>query len=381
MINKCISMIKTDRFSFFLIIMILIASACAGQKNIAKPIKKPSSPSRPAAQEPKKPLPVHDIRALSYTVEGISFSMKLAPGGTFPTGTDDAGRMTVKNPFWLAESEVTYELWYKVAVWARKNGYVFNDQGREGNMGIDGAAPSGTKGMPVTMMTWRDAVVWCNALTEYYNSLNGSEPDLDFVYYTDAAYTSPLKKSVKGAVNMKAGGQDNPYIKAAARGNMSMDKCTAKGFRLPTIAEWECAARWRGTPTGETIFLGNQYWTKGNTFSGSDRPSSDLKASDAVAWYTMNSSISNPGTDTGKRGTHAVKRKKPNTLGLYDMSGNVYEYCFDWHPKAVGNLRIGRGGAYNVEAAYMGCGFIFLMNPWASSEDYGFRIARSEIFQ
>ncbi len=380
MIKKCISMKKTNRFTPILVIMLLLVNACAGQKNIAKPIQKPGSPSRPTAQKPTKSLPAQNVRTLTYAVEGISFSMKLAPGGTFPTGTDDAGRMTVKDPFWLAESEVTYELWYKVAAWAKKNGYTYNEPGREGNMGSDGAAPSGTKGMPATMMTWRDAVVWCNALTEYYNSLNGSEPDLDFVYYTDAAYTSPLKKSVKGAVNMKVGGQDSPYIKAAARGNTSMDKCTAKGFRLPTIAEWECATRWRGMPTGETIFLGNQYWTKGNTFSGSDSPSSDLKASDAVAWYTMNSSISNPGTDSGKRGTHAVKRKKPNALGLYDMSGNVYEYCFDWHPKAVGNLRIGRGGCYNVEAAYMGCGFIFLINPWASNEDYGFRIARSEKF-
>ncbi|MBP9024472.1 MAG: hypothetical protein KBH06_14820, partial [Spirochaetes bacterium] len=73
MIKKCISIIKTYRFISFVIIMILIASACAGQKNIAKPIQKPGSPSRPTAQKPTKSLPAQNVRTLTYAVEGISF--------------------------------------------------------------------------------------------------------------------------------------------------------------------------------------------------------------------------------------------------------------------------------------------------------------------
>ncbi|MBQ3247480.1 MAG: formylglycine-generating enzyme family protein [Alistipes sp.] len=103
---------------------------------------------------------------------------------------------------------------------------------------------------------------------------------------------------------------------------------TGKKYRLPTEAEWEYAARG-----------GNQ--SKGYKYSGSN----DIGS---VAWYTKNSSSQ----------THPVGQKQPNELGLYDMSGNVYEWCSDWFGRyssgsqtnptgpAKGSRRVLRGGSW-----------------------------------
>ena len=107
-----------------------------------------------------------------------------------------------------------------------------------------------------------------------------------------------------------------------------LDSLTGLAFRLPTEAEWEYAARG-----------GNK--TQDFRFSGSDDP-------DEVAWHNANSGGS----------THSVGSKKPNELGLYDMSGNVYEWCNDWKGKypsepqtnpqgpATGTNRVNRGGRW-----------------------------------
>ena len=112
-----------------------------------------------------------------------------------------------------------------------------------------------------------------------------------------------------------------------------LNQLTGKTFRLPTEAQWEYAARG-----------GNK--SKGYTYSGSN-------AIDDVAWYNDNSD----------RMTHPVKTKAPNELGIYDMSGNVFEWCSDWYGSyssttqtdptgpATGFLRVTRGGCWNYPAA------------------------------
>lgn len=114
-----------------------------------------------------------------------------------------------------------------------------------------------------------------------------------------------------------------------------LNSLTGKQYRLPTEAEWEYAAR------------GGKK-SKGYKYSGSN----DM---DAVAWYSDNSGNT----------THPVGDKQPNELGIYDMSGNVYEWCYDWNgdynsgshqtnPKGSGSgsYRVIRGGCWNRTARF-----------------------------
>jgi|GEM_PF-2526207 len=113
-----------------------------------------------------------------------------------------------------------------------------------------------------------------------------------------------------------------------------LNELTGKKFRLPTEAEWEYAARG-----------GNK--SKGYKYAGSNRL-------DNVAWYDGNSSYK----------THPVKQKQANELGLYDMSGNVWELCYDWFNNysktgqtnpigsTIGFGRVARGGSCGHNAFY-----------------------------
>ena len=113
-----------------------------------------------------------------------------------------------------------------------------------------------------------------------------------------------------------------------------LNELTGETFRLPTEAQWEYAARG-----------GNK--SKGYTYSGSN-------VIDDVAWYLDNLSST----------THPVKTKAPNELGIYDMTGNVLEWCSDWYGSysfaaqtdptgpSTGSIRVNRGGSFNYDATY-----------------------------
>ena len=116
-----------------------------------------------------------------------------------------------------------------------------------------------------------------------------------------------------------------------------LNQMTGKNFRLPTEAEWEYAAR------GGKLSQGYKY-------AGSN----DI---DAVAWYW--SSIPSQSSGTAGYGTQTVATKSPNELGLYDMSGNVWEWCQDWYGSyssdaqtnpagpVSGSYRVHRGGGWD----------------------------------
>ena len=135
-----------------------------------------------------------------------------------------------------------------------------------------------------------------------------------------------------------------------------LNQLTGETFRLPTEAQWEYAARG-----------GNK--SKGYTYSGSNEI-------DEVAWYYDNSDITNP-----------VKTKAPNELGIYDMSGNVWELCSDWKGSyssaaqtdptgpSTGSYRVIRGGGWWYSAAYCRVAYRGNSNPASSSLNLGLRLA------
>ncbi len=137
-------------------------------------------------------------------------------------------------------------------------------------------------------------------------------------------------------------------------------KLNGKHFRLPTEAEWEYAARG-----------GNK--SRGFKYSGSNNI-------DEVAWYNGISNYI----------THPVKQKQPNELGLYDMSGNVREWCLDWYsdyssisqsnPKGAsrGSERIIRGGSYYCMSCYCHLSHRHTSPPNGSDFLTGFRLVLSE---
>ena len=136
-----------------------------------------------------------------------------------------------------------------------------------------------------------------------------------------------------------------------------LNRLTGKNFRLPTEAEWEYAARG-----------GNK--SKGYKYSGSND-------ADAVAWYNKNS---------GSK-TQPVAQKQSNELGLYDMSGNVWEWCQDWYgdytsrsqsnPKGAntGSDRVLRGGSWFDYARYVQVSYRHNCTPDTRFSGYGLRLA------
>ena len=131
---------------------------------------------------------------------------------------------------------------------------------------------------------------------------------------------------------------------------------TGKNYRLPTEAEWEFSAR-----GGKS--------SKGYTYSGSN----DLNA---VAWNTDNS---------GSK-THSVGGKQANELGIYDMTGNVWEWCSDWYGAynsysetnptgaSSGQYRVLRGGSWNVNADYCRSAYRAWIIPDFGYNNFGFRL-------
>jgi formylglycine-generating enzyme required for sulfatase activity len=295
---------------------------------------------------------------VNYSADRVSFNMVYVPAKIFKTGTDDLKTAEVEDSFWIGESEVSYELWEKVYLWATQGRsgtgageYVFTTPGRQG--GAMGTGAVGTNQHPVTSITWRDAMIWCNALTEWYNFRSRSE--YSCVYYTDPGFLRPIR-SVNDSTEITfeiSGSQDAPYVRPGAT-----------GFRLPSSKEWELAARYIIDKNNDGDITDNNEYYPGSYASGASDSYRNFQATSEVAIQSTTS-------------TAGVKSRSPNALGIYDMSGNAWEWCFDWHPLFFGSNRIKRGGSWLDFSTYLQLGIVSYYKPCYEYYYIGFRVAMS----
>ena len=283
---------------------------------------------------------------LHLTATGVSPvvppGMVLIPAGSFVMGDTFGEAWSDELPlhtnyvsaFYMDTNLVSYALWQQVYNWAIANGYSFDNAG-------SGKAAN----HPVQSMTWYDAVKWCNARSEQ----EGRGP----AYYTDAGLS----------VRYRAG-QVAAYVSWSS------------GYRLPTEAEWEKAARGGASghrfPWADTDNISH---SQANYYAGTSYP---YNLSYPTTYHPTFATGSYPYTSP-------VGYFAANGYGLYDMAGNVWQWCWDWYgsypsgsqtdPRgpASGSLRVFRGGSWAYGAIYCRAAYRYGYSPTFRSGNLGFR--------
>lgn len=266
-----------------------------------------------------------------YTSPNIG-TLKYVPAGSFQRDGTPANISTVTTAFRMSQYEITQAQYVAVAGAANPSYFT-------------GAT------LPVERVTWFDAVEFCN--------------DLSVLEKLTPVYTITSRNPGDGS---------HPIASATVTANWS-----ANGYRLPTEMEWMWAAMgatsdrsngYTGTGTNTTGY------TKG--YAGSTEAGGAQANIGDYAWTWENSAD----------GTKVVGTRLPNELGLYDMSGNVWEWVWDWYDgypagplsdywgAASGTIRVRRGGRWNNVAAGATVAYRYSDDPEDRSYDLGFRVVR-----
>ena len=303
---------------------------------------------------------IYDFSAILYR------ELVAVPGGAYNqksgTGSPDNFDHTVSS-FSIGKYEVTYALWYKVRMWAEANGYTFENEGKEGSNGTEGAEPTEQKNEPVSRVSWRDAIVWCNA----YSEVSGYTPSYTF------------------------GGNPIKNAEDAASCDGAVCAWNSNGYRLPSEGEWQYAASYKDGTTWTPYNFASGAWTYYNDISDTSPANGvydNKDTNDAVAvyrYYWNNGSWA----ETGVTKTASAGSRQGNQLGIYDMSGNIAEWCWDWNASyptsaqtdyrgpANGSYRAVRGGNFGFNSQYLTVGIRGSYLPDYVQLTIGFRIARS----
>ncbi len=230
--------------------------------------------------------------------------------------------------FWMKETEVTQAEWQAVM---ENSPSAFSLCGSN---------------CPVEQVSWWDAIQFCNTLS--------SRQGLTLCYSLSGC------SGTAGGGCGEEGGCRGDYMCSSISENPG---CT--GYRLPTEAEWERAYR-AGTTTA---------------FYNGDLTNTDCRDAnlDAIGWYCGNANA-----------THPVSDKAANEWGLHDMSGNVYEWCWDWFdtyslvpqsdpkgPSSGGPFRVIRGGSWFFYAQYCRAASRDFLDPRERTDLIGLRVVRS----
>jgi formylglycine-generating enzyme required for sulfatase activity len=292
------------------------------------------------------------VLGVAYTINTTtSDGMVLVPAGSFTMGDANDGNASYDAPthtvnvsaFYMDTNLVSYTFWQQVYQWAETNGYSFDNAGA-------GKAAS----HPVQTVNWYDVVKWCNARSE----MAGSTP----CYYTNSSL-SQVAIYRSGTFDLAT----------------NWVNWVANGYRLPTEAEWEKAARGKLSgqrfPWGDTISESQANYYGDTTDYNYDLGPAGFNAAFATGGYPY----------TGPVGCFA-----PNGYWLYGMAGNVSQWCWDWYSGAYyssspgtdprgaasGAHRVVRGGSWLFDASHTRCANRDSNLPTYADYYFGFRCVR-----